>query len=219
MLPSLRHIVPMLCFLGVTSTALLAGDRGPNDARQGSPWTLDEALQQCALYPHDAYLQYVALQLARRDGRQGATACQPTVPGPDATHDATVSRRPPRTDRPVQPHHRGSGRAGKPAARCDDRGGRKAVNANRDPAPPAAVGGNDEPADIDISRLTGPTVRSHPFEEMLAGRKPSAVASGGGGAGKFLLRPIPFAGQIARVGGQLQSVGHAPLQPIDPGRF
>src|SRR5205823_6029522 len=32
-------------------------------------WTLEEALQQLRLYPRDAYLQYVALQLARRDGR------------------------------------------------------------------------------------------------------------------------------------------------------
>src|SRR5215813_3043448 len=32
-------------------------------------WTLEEALAQLRLYPHDAYLQYVALQLARRENR------------------------------------------------------------------------------------------------------------------------------------------------------
>jgi hypothetical protein len=32
-------------------------------------WTFDEALSQLKLTPHDAYLQYVALQLARRENR------------------------------------------------------------------------------------------------------------------------------------------------------
>jgi hypothetical protein len=37
------------------------------EARQA--WTLEEALAALALQPRDAYLQYVALQLARRAGR------------------------------------------------------------------------------------------------------------------------------------------------------
>jgi hypothetical protein len=39
----------------------------PLKSRQA--WTLDEALAQLSVYPQDAYLQYVALQLARRAGR------------------------------------------------------------------------------------------------------------------------------------------------------
>src|SRR5947209_5339079 len=39
-------------------------------AFKGKPvWTLDEAMAQLRLYPKDAYLQYVALQLARRENR------------------------------------------------------------------------------------------------------------------------------------------------------
>src|SRR5260370_37731731 len=56
---------------------LFAGFAGPVPARADDPVaakatgidTLDEALQQLKLYPRDAYLQYVALQLARRENR------------------------------------------------------------------------------------------------------------------------------------------------------
>src|SRR5262249_20183164 len=46
-------------------------------AMKGQPaWTLDEALAQLRLYPKDAYLQYVALQLARREHRVAEIAGQ-----------------------------------------------------------------------------------------------------------------------------------------------
>lgn len=35
---------------------------------QASPWTVDSALEHCKLYPKDTYAQFVALQLARREG-------------------------------------------------------------------------------------------------------------------------------------------------------
>jgi hypothetical protein len=51
----------------------LAGDEPrPRQAARPSTkvaWTLDEALEQLQFYPRDAYLQYVAMQLARREGR------------------------------------------------------------------------------------------------------------------------------------------------------
>ncbi|HYG82827.1 MAG TPA: hypothetical protein VD861_20695, partial [Pyrinomonadaceae bacterium] len=37
--------------------------------RSPQAWTLNEALAQLTLFPRDPYLQYVALQLARRAGR------------------------------------------------------------------------------------------------------------------------------------------------------
>src|SRR5260370_20759017 len=58
---------------------LLFGDRNaPEQPRQKTDktlpqkntshsWTLEEALSQLALQPNDSYLQYVALQLARRE--------------------------------------------------------------------------------------------------------------------------------------------------------
>src|SRR5262245_49064542 len=48
-----------------------APTRRKKGASRHSPrdWTLEEAVAQLRLHPHDAYLQYVALQLARREGR------------------------------------------------------------------------------------------------------------------------------------------------------
>src|SRR5580704_13924637 len=37
-------------------------------------WNLKEAMAQLALSPHDAYMQYVALQLARRQNASAAAA-------------------------------------------------------------------------------------------------------------------------------------------------
>jgi hypothetical protein len=70
MFHKLRQFVILLIVLGMAGTPLVAGERAAKGTMPGSPWTLDEALQQSALYPHDAYLQYVALQLARREGDQ-----------------------------------------------------------------------------------------------------------------------------------------------------
>src|SRR5438067_8481981 len=60
----------------IAATMLVSGPGQPlihaqeKAAPQIQPaWTLDEALAQLQLYPQDAYLQYVALQLARRENR------------------------------------------------------------------------------------------------------------------------------------------------------
>src|SRR5690349_1251939 len=46
---------------------LPAGKEPAQDApRSPQPWTLEEARGQLQVFPNDAYLQYVALQLARR---------------------------------------------------------------------------------------------------------------------------------------------------------
>ena len=62
----------LTAFLMITPCCIcsttIADDRQPNHSQQSKPWTLDEALGQIELYPRDAYLQYVALQLARREG-------------------------------------------------------------------------------------------------------------------------------------------------------
>ena len=63
-----RQLVIVLIALGMACASAGAGDPKPDPARPGPPWTVNEALGQLALYPRDAYLQYVALQLARRDG-------------------------------------------------------------------------------------------------------------------------------------------------------
>src|SRR5882724_10178897 len=58
---------------------LIAGCILPLSAQQQTPrrtaqaWTLDEAMAHLYANPHDAYLQYVALQLARRENKFDAT--------------------------------------------------------------------------------------------------------------------------------------------------
>jgi hypothetical protein len=69
-------LVLVASFLGLAQLEPLAGqERKSLKARLKSAltgqhaWTVDEALAQLRLYPKDAYLQYVAMQLASREGR------------------------------------------------------------------------------------------------------------------------------------------------------
>src|SRR3982750_3191586 len=61
-------IVVAAVLLGGTGRALPQGQQS-SPTRSQQAWTLAEALAQLRLYPDDAYLQYVALQLARRQNR------------------------------------------------------------------------------------------------------------------------------------------------------
>jgi hypothetical protein len=153
-------------------------------AKTAQAWTLEEALAQLKLNQHDAYLQYVALQLARREkdkdrlfeeieniiseqltlvnqfGRRdqvdlfslftGALAVQESL-----QLDTMRGNSPGRRQRPdVRPTDK------KPDGIDKDKGGR------RDPS--------DKPRKemVAISRLRGPSVKSHPWETMLGNKKP-----------------------------------------------
>jgi hypothetical protein len=66
-----RHLaLPLVVLLALLSIRAAAGDT-PDAAAGSQPWTLEEALRQLRLQPHDPYLQYVALQLARREQKAG----------------------------------------------------------------------------------------------------------------------------------------------------
>ncbi len=63
----------------LASIPLLPGQEKPpgnTAAKHGPAWTQEEALAQLTLSPNDAYLQYVALQLGRREGMAAQTADQ-----------------------------------------------------------------------------------------------------------------------------------------------
>ncbi len=73
--------------LGMVLTILLATPVQSSRAEENTPikknlpkspqaWTLDEARQQIHLNPDDAYLQYVALQLARQEGKAPEVASE-----------------------------------------------------------------------------------------------------------------------------------------------
>lgn len=126
---------------------------------QPRPWTLDEVRQELKLSPRDPYLQYVGLQLSRRDHRQEEFANQ--IDG-------------------LRGRDRGRGND------VDVFGlftGALAVQESLqldtlrrgEAGPRPEVEGADGPS-IDISTLSGPTIQSHPWKEMLAGRQPAVTA-------------------------------------------
>src|SRR5690348_6965666 len=66
-----RFLVPgvliLVAFLAWPQSEALPDPGQPEPAKATRPWTRQEALAQLKLYPRDAYLQYVALQLSRRE--------------------------------------------------------------------------------------------------------------------------------------------------------
>ncbi|HVG18403.1 MAG TPA: hypothetical protein VNI02_05070, partial [Blastocatellia bacterium] len=161
-------------------------------------WTLDDALSQLSLYPRDTYLQYVALQLANRqnrlaeiadqisalrDGRgweernervsradlfsifSGALAVQESL-----QLDAMLGSTPPRPSlRTLSPEARRqveSSPESKRALEQEDRERLAAWQRER-----AAFEMRRRQV-LPITRLAGPAVKSHPWAQMLAGKKP-----------------------------------------------
>jgi hypothetical protein len=149
---------------------------------KGRPgWTLQEAMAQLQLYPHDPYLQYLVLILAdRENAREQFVPQMQALAGGDLQADRTGRARSvdlfniftgalavqeslqldamrgtvPRADvqRPVVV----PARPGIPRSA---------------PAPQVAEPPSDSP--VKVASLAGPTIRSHPWQEMLAGRKPA----------------------------------------------
>jgi hypothetical protein len=155
-------------------------------------WTLDEALAEMRLHPQDAYLQYVALQLSRRAGRfeEAARAVQQLLPG-------DFSARAGRRDSADLFSIFNGALAVQESLQLDTM--RFAVNGSRRPAsesdadatkplivePPRtpAARGRSAPQSqsrtsgtVQVSGLVGPTVKSHPWERMLGGRKAEVSA-------------------------------------------
>jgi hypothetical protein len=189
-------------------------------------WTLDEALAALALQPRDAYLQYVVLQLARRDGRfddveprvrglvmtdvdarlarrrgtdlfslfTGALAVQESLQL-DAMRSVTPTRAQPQTGAAGNFNVRSTnGNVAPPSGKRrrttrrrgqTTRAPQATANLNAADVPVIAVPEGSEPAQaqrprdtspVQVSSLAGPTIKSHPWEKMLAGRKPDISA-------------------------------------------
>ncbi|MHB1037642.1 MAG: hypothetical protein ACYC35_24170 [Pirellulales bacterium] len=174
-------VVLAFAFLSLASTSAARAE-GKTPAKTARAWTLDEALAQLALNPKDVYLQYVALQLGREENRfleatakieewrfrpnwrtgrrnevdlfsifTGALAVQEslqldTMRGetPGVAADDTPSPdAPPRVSRPESTDQR------------------KAELERR------------KAQTVEVAKLEGPTIKSHPWEAMLGGRKPA----------------------------------------------
>jgi hypothetical protein len=206
--------------------ALRTGGAQVRGAVTRQAWTLEEALGALALQPRDAYLQYVALQLARRAGRfdevearvrrllpgdndlrferrndvdlfslfNGALAVQESLQL-DAMRTVTPRRALPVTEAATASVNARNMNAELPRPASKRRRttrtrtprmprARAHVNHNDNVAvvmpPPVhddaqAVAQRDE-GPVRIAALAGPTVKSHPWEKMLAGRKPEVSA-------------------------------------------
>ncbi|QEL19660.1 DUF1559 family PulG-like putative transporter [Limnoglobus roseus] len=123
-------------------------------AGKPTSWTLDEAMQELRYAPDDVYLQYVAAQLARREGKFDQFS-------------GLIGR---------QARNPNSGR-GRSTDLFGTFTGALAVQESLQldtmlgPPPGAAPPGVDKPS-VKVSTLTGPTVQSHPWEKLLGAKKP-----------------------------------------------
>ncbi|MFL5329322.1 MAG: hypothetical protein ACJ8C4_10440 [Gemmataceae bacterium] len=167
--------------------------------KKGS-WTSDEIFAQLQRQPNDPYLQYVYVQLSKREGKPGdaarmtswrgwdpgrrqradlfstftgALAVQeslqldtllgepdssdrivPAEPAPGAPAENTIPEKPADAPKEETPAPEPKEKAPRPHGRL-----RNAIH-------------NLKPKAVSIDTLTGPTIKSHPWEKMLAGRKP-----------------------------------------------
>ncbi|MCP4591270.1 MAG: hypothetical protein GY842_11020, partial [bacterium] len=139
----------------VVATVLSGGITGWAQAQEASgsakPWSLEEARHQLNLYPQDTYLQYVALQLAQNEGKQGEVAEQIRQlnrprRGPERRVDlfALFS-----AAHAIQETLQLDAMVGDDAGVLGDMGRRKKET-------------------VKITELEGPTVKSHPWGKMLA---------------------------------------------------
>jgi hypothetical protein len=134
-----------------TGSGLFASE--PRQPRSPHAWTLDEALSHLALNPRDPYIQYVALQLADEADRRESVAGE--------------------IERWMRPNNWRTGRR-EQVDLFSVFSGALAVQESlqldtlRGDGP--RRGGQPRPASV--KELTGPTIKSHPWKEMLAGREP-----------------------------------------------
>ncbi len=173
----MKRISLLLVLLAVV---VACADEPRQPARSGSVWTYDEAFSQLKLYPKDPYLQYVVLQLGRREQRLEEAISEierlAGISARDAANDRAQS-----VDlfnlfsgalaiqESLQLDAMRGGSAGRPPAGPGSGKGAPVPVQKTAPGKPAP---ERKPA-VKISDLTGPTIKSHPWQKMLAGRKPA----------------------------------------------
>ncbi|MFO0975817.1 MAG: DUF1559 domain-containing protein [Planctomycetaceae bacterium] len=136
-------------------------DPPESKAKGPHPWSFDEAEQQLLLYPRDLFLQYVTLKVAQRDGL--------SVSHLPMLQERT--RRQESFDRNAE------------VDLFSLFSGSLAVQESLQldamvPSSPFSRSGNTsspngKTEDVDVASLVGPTVKSHPWKEMLGEKTPS----------------------------------------------
>ncbi len=150
------------------------GDDAPKKPA-GNAWQLNEALEQVAFHSKDPYLQYVALQLGKREGRLDEvfrSLEQRNLPG-------LFEGRGRRTNADLFSTFTGAlavqeslqldtMRGERPGrTRRDEFGGAKTIVSGQPKAPVKKL-----PEKVAVATLVGPSVSSHPWAKMLGAKKP-----------------------------------------------
>ena len=138
--------------------AASAQEKRPNEARA---WTLDEILPLLQFYPRDTYLQYVALQLARRENRVPMVTAELERRNREFGRGFAGDRQ---SDVDLFSVFSGA-LAVQESLQLDTMRGE--ANRNSDPARDAK-----RAEKVQLSELSGPTIKSHPWEEMLGTKQP-----------------------------------------------
>jgi hypothetical protein len=166
-----RFLAAVLCAITGTLVFLPHGGMRADDAPVVRRWTFDAAAAQLRLYPRDSYLQYVVMQLGRREGRQdqviqgiGEMAFDESGPG-DGGRRAGVDLFGIFTGALAVQESLQMDAMRNPAQMGASRPARMRVNSKMREEEP-------NPGPVAVSDLPGPGVQSHPWQKMLAGRKP-----------------------------------------------
>ncbi len=149
--------VRVLLLVGIASTTAFAQDGEPAAPASRGLWTFEEAQAQLKMYPKDVFLQYVALKLGQREGIDATELLRLQDP---TRRQIAAERR-----ENVDLFNLFSGSlAVQESLQLDAM--RPGSSVNRPDG-----SDNAEPT-IEVSTLTGPTVSSHPWHEMLKGQQP-----------------------------------------------
>jgi hypothetical protein len=147
--------------VAIPALALVPTRAAPPKAKPLTPtpqaWTLDEALAQLGLYPRDPYVQYVALQMGRRENRFGPTSSE-------VTRLMNQTQEPMNRRDQVDLYSAFTGAlAVQESLQLDTM---RRADGRRDD------GTLRSREIIDVVKLSGPTIKSHPWKTMLGDKDP-----------------------------------------------
>jgi hypothetical protein len=183
----MRQLDKAVGIVALAVILLLAGPSGQLSADEkpaAKPklaWTLEEAKAQLTLNPRDAYLQYVVLQLARREKQfdPNADLVDQIVNGGEGwagnrRHQVDLfslftGAHAVQESLQLDAMRGESRRRGGPAAIRPVAPGQDADKAEQERR---AAEEKRRKESIDIGTLTGPTIKSHPWKKLLVGKKP-----------------------------------------------
>lgn len=153
-----RRVPALILLLTLSAMTITADAQDPEKVAEPKPlWSFEEAQAQLRMYPKDVFLQYVALKLGQREGIDATELLGLNAP---TRRQVAAERR-----ENVDLFNLFSGSlAVQESLQLDAM--RPGSGVNRE------IGEPNAGSSIPIKTLTGPTVASHPWHEMLKGQKP-----------------------------------------------